>query len=114
MILSDRLITVLLVVFILLCGLYCTYVTLSIHPIDLQVAVHYTAYGETTFYRNKWYYFSTFIVFGGVLAILHTLITAKLYMQGRRHLALLFLGLSVSVLIVAWFVTRSILRIAFL
>lgn len=114
MILADRLMTSLIVVFILLCAAYATYVGLSLHPSDLQVAVHYTAYGETSFYRDKWYYFITFVVFGGVMALVHTILTAKLYAQGRRQMALVFLGLSALVLVIAWFITWSILKVAFL
>lgn len=114
MILADRLMTSLIVGFILLCGAYATYVALSLHPSDLQVAVHYTSYGETSFYRDKWYYFITFVVFGGILAIMHTILTAKLYVQGRRQIALVFLSLSFLLLVIAWFVTWSILKVAFL
>ena len=114
MILADRLMTSLIVIFILLCGAYATYVVLSLHPSDLQVAVHYTAYGETSFYRDKWYYFITFVVFGAAVAIVHTILTAKLYVQGRRQIALVFLGLSFITLVIAWFVTWSILKVAFL
>jgi hypothetical protein len=114
MILADRLMTVLLIVFIVACGAFSAYVLLSLRPSDLQVAVHYTSYGETTFYRDKWYYLISFVVFGVVVAIMHTILTAKLYTQGRRQMAFLFLGLSFAVLFVAWSIAWSILRVAFL
>jgi hypothetical protein len=114
MILTDRLTTVLTIVFILLCAAYCVYVGASLHPSDLQVAVHYTAYGETNFYRDKWYYLITFIVFGIIIAVVHTMLMAKIYTQGRRQMALLFLGISYLLVIVTWFITWSILKVAFL
>lgn len=113
-ILADRLTTVLLVVLILLCTAYTAYVILSLHPSDLQVAVHYTSFGETTFYRNKWYYLITFAVFGAMVGIMHTLLAVKVYMQGRREMALLFIGMSYLLMIVAWFITWSVLKVAFL
>jgi hypothetical protein len=114
MILADRLMTVIMIVFILLCATYCIYIGVSLHPSDLQVAVHYSVYGQTNFYRDKWYYLMTFIVFGVLLALVHTTLTAKIYSQGRRQMALLFMGLSFLILTIAWFVTWSILKIAFL
>lgn len=114
MILTDRLLTVLLGVFIVACIAYCIYVGISLRPSDLQVAVHYTAYGETNFYREKWYYLLSFIAFGIIFAVTHTALIAKLYIQGRRHIALLFLGLSMLLVFIAWSMTWSILKIAFL
>lgn len=113
-ILADRLMTALLIVLILLCAAYSTYVILSLHPSDLQVAVHYTGYGQTTFYRDKWYYLITFAVFGALVGILHTLLAAKIYVQGRREMAILFVAVSYLLMIVAWFITWSVLKVAFL
>lgn len=114
MILADRFLTVLLILFVLACTAYCIYVGVSLRPSDLQVAVHYTAYGETNFYREKWYYLLTFVALGLIVAFTHTTLTVKLYMQGRRQIALLFLGLSFLLLMITWIITRSILKIAFL
>lgn len=113
-ILADRLMAALIIVFILACLAYCIYVGVSLHPSDLQVAVHYTAFGQTTFYREKWYYLISFIVFGALLASLHSALIVKIYTQGRRQMALLFTFLSMLILLIAWFMTWSVLRIAFL
>jgi hypothetical protein len=111
---ADRLMVVLLSVFILACLAYCLYVGLSLRPSDLQVAVHYSAFGETRFYREKWYYLLSFIMFGLILAIVHTALIVKMYVQERRQLALLFTYLSFLILLIAWILTHSILRVAFL
>jgi hypothetical protein len=113
-VLSDRLLTALLVGLLLVCIGYCLFVGLSLRPSDLQVAIHYTAYGETNFYREKWYYLISFILFGLVVAVVHTTLTVKLYLQGRRQIALLFIGLSFLVMVIASFFAWSVLRIAFL
>lgn len=112
--LEDRLVAALLIAFILACIGYTIYIGVSLHPSDLQVAVHYSAYGDTNFYREKWYYLLTFILFGLLLASMHSVLAAKIYLQGRRPLAILFIGLSFLILAVAWFITRSVLNIAFL
>lgn len=114
LILSDRLIAVMLLVFILACVAYCIYVGVSLQPSDLQVAVHYTAFGGTSFYREKWYYLISFIVFGLILAVVHSILVVKLYVQERRQIAIMFAWLSYLLLFIAWMITHSVLRVAFL
>lgn len=111
---SDRLVATLTILLVLACTAYCIYVGASLHPSDLQVAVHYTAFGGTSFYRDKWYYLVTFIVFGVLIAIMHPILVVKLYSQGRRQIALLFVLFSLMLIIIAWFTTWSILKVAFL
>jgi len=113
-ILSDRVMAALLIVFILACLAYCIFIGISLRPSDLQVAVHYTAFGDASFYREKWYYFVNFIAFGLMLMAMHTILAVKLYVQGRRQIALFFVGLSLLLVVIAWFLTRAILRVAFL
>ena len=93
---------------------YSVYVGISLRPSDLQVAVHYTAFGETSFYRDKWYYLISFIFFGIVVAIMHTALILKLYVQERREIAILFGWLSLLIIVIAWAITRSVLGVAFL
>ena len=111
---SDRLVASLTILLVVVCIAYCIYVGVSLRPSDLQVAVHYTAFGGTTFYRDKWYYLITFIVFGLIIAVMHPILTVKLYAQGRRQIAVLFVTLSLLLILVAWLITWSVLRIAFL
>ena len=111
-IVADRPFMALLVFFLIACFAYCFYVSLSIHPSDLQLAVHYTAFGETGYYREKWYYLLSFIFFGLVMAVVHTMIAAKLYQEDRRQFAVGFMWLSLIFLVIAWILTWSILKIA--
>jgi hypothetical protein len=112
-VLADRLVTILLGVMIFLALAYCAYVGLSLRPSDLQVAVHYTAYGETNFYREKWYYLLSFIGFGLIVAILHSALAVKLYVLERRQLAIYFIWTSLLLLVIAWILTNAVLRVAF-
>jgi hypothetical protein len=114
LILADRLLAALLFLFLLFVTAYCIYIGVSLRPSDLQVAVHYSAFGETGFYRDKWYYFINFIVFGVILAITHVVLTVKLFIQGRRALALSFVWFSLLLIVIAWFTTWAILKVAFL
>ena len=113
-ILADRLMAVLMILLVLVCLAYCIYVGVSLRPSDLQVAVHYSAYGETSFYRDKWYYLITFVVFGILVAVMHTALITKIYLQGRRQLALLFAWLSLLLIVIAWFMTWAVMKVAFL
>jgi hypothetical protein len=110
---ADRIVVALTLLFILLSLVYCVYVGISLHPSDLQVAVHYTAYGETSFYREKWYYLISFILFGLVIAVSHTALIVKLFVQERRQIAILFAWLSIFLVVIMWFITRAVLGIAF-
>jgi hypothetical protein len=110
---ADRLVVALIFLFILISIAYCIYVGVSLKPSDLQVAVHYTAYGETNFYRDKWYYLVSFIIFGIVVMSAHTALIVKLFTQERRQLAILFAWLSILLVVIAWFITRAVLGIAF-
>jgi len=111
---ADRLFAGSLIALIVVSLIYSVWVALSLHPSDLQVAVHYTIFGETQFYRDKWYYLVSFVVFGLVIAIIHPIIAAKIYLQEKRQFALLFALLSVSIIIIAWALTQALLDIAFL
>jgi len=113
-ILEDRLLTAMIIVLVILSLSYCIYVGASLRPSDLQVAVHYTAFGPTGFYRQKWYYLINFVAFGALIAFVHAALIVKFHTQGRRQIALLFAGISFLLLIVAFFMTRAVLRVAFL
>jgi hypothetical protein len=110
---ADRIVVALIFLFILMSLVYCVYVGVSLHPSDLQVAVHYTAYGETSFYREKWYYLVSFILFGLIVAATHTALIIKLFVQERRQIAILFAWLSIFLVVIMWFITRAVLGIAF-
>jgi hypothetical protein len=114
LILADRLMTVLLIVFGLACLAYCVYVGISLRPSDLIVAVHYTAFGATKYYKEKWYYLISFIIFGLTLGVVHSLLIIKLYVQERRQMAIMFAWLSFLLLLIAWIITHSVLKVAFL
>jgi len=110
---ADRIVVALILLFVLMSLVYCVYVGISLHPSDLQVAVHYTAYGETSFYREKWYYLISFILFGLIVAAAHTALIVKLFIQERRQIAILFAWLSIFLVVIMFLITRAVLGIAF-
>lgn len=93
---------------------YIAYVALNLSPSDLQLATRYTSFGETQFYREKWWYLLSFVGFGLLFIIAHVGMLAKLYIIGLRPLAYAFAWLSLLVLVLMFVYTYSVLGIAYL
>lgn len=70
---------------------------LHVRPSELQVTVHYTAFGVTNFYRDSWYYLVVFVLQAVLLIVAHSFITLKLYDAKGKYFAVFFLGLSIAV-----------------
>lgn len=93
---------------------YIVYVAVNLSASDLQLAIRYTSYGETHFYRDKWWYLLSFVGFGVLFIVAHVGMLAKLYVIGLKQLAYSFAWLSVVVLILMFVYTHSVLNIAYL
>ena len=87
-------------------------VGVRIHPSELNVITRYTAFGPTFFYKDAWYYLLLFIVFGGVVIILHTLVALKLLAEKNISFARLFLFISIAIMVIALFLTNNLLGVA--
>ncbi len=113
-ILADR--PVLLLLFGLLIGgvAYIMYVAFNLNASDLQLATRYTSFGETHFYREKWWYLLSFVGFGMLFIIAHITMLAKLHAIGLRQLAVAFAWLSLIVLVLMFVYTYAVLGIAYL
>lgn len=88
------------------------YVGVNIHQNELKIVTHYTAFGSTNFYRDKWYYLINFVVFGLAVAIIHTMITLRLLVTKGVELALSFAWASVVILFIAGAILYQVLKIA--
>lgn len=93
---------------------YITYVAFSLDPSDLQLATRYTSFGETHFYREKWWYLLGFIGFGLLFIVAHIGMLVKLFTIGMRQLAVAFACLSMIVLLLMFVYTYAVLGIAYL
>ncbi len=93
---------------------YIIYVAFNLSPSDLQLATRYTSFGETQFYREKWWYLLSFVGFGLLFIVAHIGMLAKLYVIGLRPLAYAFAWLSLLVLVLMFVYTYSVLGIAYL
>lgn len=109
---EDRYVASLLAVLFVGCLLLLAYLAIAIRPSDLQVVVHYTSFGNTNFYRDKWYYLLSFGGFVVLFALLHSLMTYKLLQNKGRFVATAFLWLSIMLLVISAALFYQVLKIA--
>lgn len=110
--LEDRYLSGLLGSFLLLCIITIIYLAFMIHASELQVVVHYTSFGTTNFYRDKWYYLLSFVGFILVMAVVHSVITYKLLQKKGRDLAIAFVWMSILFVFIAVALFYQVLKIA--
>jgi uncharacterized membrane protein YhaH (DUF805 family) len=111
-ILADRGLFGILVLFLVACLSLLVYLGVNLQPSDLQVVVHYTSYGSTNFYRDKWYYLLGFAVFIVILAVSHITLTVKILHEKGRDLAIAFAWLGVILAFITSITVYQVLRIA--
>jgi hypothetical protein len=108
---SDRNFFAVWIVMIVLLLAVAILAIVNIRPSDLQIPVRYTSFGITHFYGDKWYYLLNFGFFGLVVASFHTIIAAKLYAVKGRVIALCFLGLTSTILLMSAIYMIAIFRV---
>ena len=109
---SDRSLLTVLIVFLVGCVGTLLYLAFSVHASELQVVVHYTSYGTTNFYRDKWYYLLSFAGFIIILALSHVCLTYKILNEKGRDAARAFAWLGVVLVVIAAATIYQVLRIA--
>ena len=110
--LMDRPLLLVLLLFLVGCVILLIYLAVSIRPSELQVVVHYTSFGTTNFYRDKWYYLLGFAGFVLIMAVAHIALTYRILMLKGREAALSFAWLSVALVVISVAVIYQILKIA--
>ena len=88
------------------------YLGFSIQPGELQVVVHYTSFGTTNFYRDKWYYLLSFSAFAIIMAVMHIALTYKVLIQKGHDMAVAFAWLGVILLVITASIAYQVLKIA--
>ncbi|RYX79539.1 hypothetical protein EON76_02380 [bacterium] len=109
---SDRQLVTAIVVVIVTSVIFSIYVAINLHPSELQVVTHYSAFGTTNFYRDKWFYLVGFIIFGIINALVYGALACKLFLHKGRELAVPFAWLGVLVILVATSIVYQILKVA--
>lgn len=108
---TNRYLTTLSVLTVLLAAAFIVYLVLTVHPSDLQLVTHYTAFGVTHLYRDQWFYLLGFIGFAILVAFLHIALAIKLYITKGHPLAIMFAWLGIGVLVFAWITAISIINV---
>jgi hypothetical protein len=108
---TNRYLTVLTVITLLLALAFVGYILLNVRPSELQLVTHYTAYGVTHLYRDQWYYLFTFGIFALLVAILHVTIAIKIYLTKGHPLAIMFAWMGIGIIIFAWATAFSIINV---
>jgi len=108
---ADRYLFMLLSFMILLSVIFSIIVAISIHPSELQLVSHFSAFGVTRWYRDQWFYLLVFAAFELIVAALHSVISVKLLVTKGRPIAVMFawygIGILVLGLVTAMFVIKS-------
>ena len=94
--LTNRHLTVLSIVIVLLALSLSIYIAIRVSPSDLQLVTHYTAFGVTHLYRDQWFYLLTFIGFALLTAFFHIAISLKIYLTKGHPLAVMFAWLGIG------------------
>jgi hypothetical protein len=108
---KDRYLLVLLVVFLLASVIYSIIIGLSIHSSERQVISHYSAFGITHFYFDQWFYLLSFLAFGLIVAVMHTIIAIKLLIIKGHSLAVMFAWVGIGIILLGWSTASTVLSL---
>lgn len=108
---SNRHLTVLSGVLLLLAIAMIIYIGVNVRPSELQLVTHYTAFGVTHLYRDQWFYLLSFGVFALLVAFFHIALAIKIYITKGHPLALVCVWAGIGILLFAWVTAISIFNI---
>jgi hypothetical protein len=108
---TNRYLTVLSGVLVVLAFGFILYIFLAVRPSELQQVTHYTAFGVTHLYRDQWFYLLSFAGFALLAAFLHITIAIKLYITKGHPLAIMFAWLGIGIIIFAWLTSIWLINI---
>jgi len=109
--LTNRYLTTLSIILVLLSVAFIVYILLTVRPSDLQLVTHYSAFGVTHLYRDQWFYLLSFVGFAVLVAFLHVAIAVKIYITKGHPLALMFAWFGIGIIVFAWITAISIINV---
>lgn len=109
--LTNRYLTVLSIVTVILAIAFVIYIGIMVRPSELQLVTHYTAYGVTHLYRDQWFYLLGFGAFAVISAFLTIAIALKVYLTKGHPLAIMFAWFGIGILVFAWVISFSIINV---
>lgn len=85
-------------------------IALFIHPSELQLVSHYSAFGITHLYRDQWFYLLVFVAFELIVAVLHISISTKLLIIKGRPLAVMFAWFGIAIEVLGFVTALSVIN----
>jgi len=108
---TNRYLTTLSIILVLLSVAFIVYILLTVRPSDLQLVTHYTAFGVTHLYRDQWFYLLSFVGFAVLVAFMHVALAIKIYITKGHPLAIMFAWFGIGIIIFAWITAISIINV---
>lgn len=108
---TNRYLTVLSIILVLLSAAFIVYIAIAVRPSDLQLVTHYTAFGVTHLYRDQWFYLLSFAAFAVLVAFMHIAIAIKIYITKGHPLAIMYAWVGIGVIVFAWITAISIINV---
>jgi hypothetical protein len=108
---TNRYLTVLSSILVLLAIAFIIYIALAVRPSELQLVTHYTAYGVTHLYRDQWFYLLAFAGFAALVAFFHVSLAIKVYLTKGHPLAIMVAWLGIGIIIFAWITALSLINV---
>lgn len=111
---TDRRFFALMAAVVIAAALFVVYILFSVEQRDIQIVTQYAAFGESHFYKSRWFYLYNFAAFGLVVGIVHSVVMAQLYKYERRTLGVMFGWLTLLLFLIAIVYVQRVLQVAYL
>jgi len=108
---TNRYLTVLSAVTIVLAVAFVIYIGFVVRPSELQLVTHYTAYGVTHLYRDQWFYLLSFGAFAIIIALINIGMALKVFLTKGHPLAIMFAWFGIGIMVFAWLTSFSIINV---
>lgn len=108
---ADRYLLAIIALLFLIATTIAIFIGFSIHPSELQLVSHYSAFGITHLYRDQWFYLIVFVLFELVVAVIHSIIAAKLLLTKGRALAIMFVWLGIGIVLMGGITASAVLNV---
>jgi hypothetical protein len=108
---TNRYLTVLSGITVILAIAFVIYIGIVVRPSELQLVTHYTAYGITHLYRDQWFYLLSFGGFAVIIAFLNVAMSLKVFLTKGHPLAIMFAWFGIGIMVFAWLTSFSIINV---
>ena len=108
---ADRYLLSLVISMFVLAIICAIIIGFNVHPRDLRLPSHYSAYGITHFYFDQWFYLLVFILFGIVTACLHAAIAVKLLIVKGHSLATMYAWAGIGIILLGLRIAMAVLNV---